>query len=327
MSSIAIVIPFYNGETYIGKCVDSIMANGVPATQVYIVDNSPRQGALAEIHAKVPGLKVIRTEVGLGFGRACNVGITAALDDGASKVLITNQDTILGKDSVGLLSQALDEYQGFSILAPLNYTYGFEGIEDLYVKYFLSQCPHLVSDAVSGKLSAVYSVQNVVGACFVIRAQCIRELGLFDELYFMYREDDDLCRRYRLAGRRLGVVPAARVAHAHSLTSDTKERSIERWTRQSRQLFVLKDITEPFWKCVGRVAFAAASDYVRCAAKFEVRELLCFVWSDLRDAVRIGSIIDGRQRERALLECERRKPRHRGLDLKSRLQGELLPKA
>lgn len=297
----AAIVPFYRGEAYIGPCIESLVANGIPARHIYLVDNGPAEGSLAAVQRTHPELKIIRTKPRLGFGRASNIGAEAALKDGADLLLLTNQDTILDSGCIARLGEAMDEDPELVIVAPLNYTYGFEGMEDSYVKYFLSQNPSLIADALARSLAGVYAVEKVVGSCFMVRAQCVRELGLFDEIYFMYSEDEDLCRRYRLAGMRLALVPTARVAHAHSLTSPKDPEKIDLWTRRSQLVFILKDTTRPLWKCFGRAIHSATEEYFRSAARLDVRRLCQLVKEDIFELTRLGALLDSRREERRIL--------------------------
>src|SRR5262249_35245854 len=63
----------------------------------------------------------------------------------------------------------------------------------------------------------VYGVEFAPAASVLIPAAALREVGGFDELFFLYREDDDLCRRLKKAGWKIGIAPSARVQHWHGL--------------------------------------------------------------------------------------------------------------
>jgi GT2 family glycosyltransferase len=95
-------------------------------------------------------------------------------------------------------------------------------------------------DLYFGKRSAVYWVEFMPAAAILIRRTALLEVGGFDPLFFMYGEDDDLCRRLRAAGWKIGFVPDAVVQHWHGIVHARKSF---RWlcTREySEAVFHLK---------------------------------------------------------------------------------------
>lgn len=282
LSRVAVVIPYYHGKQFIRGCVTSILANGIPETRIYIVENSVRRGELGALAKEFPEVHVVEAPPRLGFGKACNLGTRMAIADGAVAVAILNQDLVVGDHCLVRLVRALEADPRLAVVAPLNFSHDFQEMEGFYVKHYLSECPALVKDAIEGRLRGIYAVPKVMGSSILVRSEVVERLGLFDEVYFMYCEDDDLCRRYRAAGLGLALVSDAAVGHAHSHTNADRDDSIDLQERESHQVFQLKSAERSFlqnWIRVQRLNFL---DYFKMVTSFRLGLLGSALVSDFR---------------------------------------------
>lgn len=294
---LAVVIPYYHGEKFIRACLDSIKAEGVAEARIYIVENSVRRGGLAEVAAQYPGVRVLEAPPRLGFGKACNLGAKAALADGAVAVAILNQDLVVGQHCLPRLLRRLLADPALAMVAPLNFSHDFQEMEGFYVKHYLSECPALVKDAIEGNLKPAYPVPKLMGSSILVKSAVIDQLGLFDELYFMYCEDDDLCRRYRAAGLELAMITDAAVGHAHSHTSEDRDSSIDVQERESHQVFNLKSAERSFLQNWIRVQRQNWLDYFKLLTSFRFGLLGAALASDVRVMSKLARIRKRRQEE------------------------------
>ncbi|MBL9167538.1 MAG: glycosyltransferase family 2 protein [Verrucomicrobiales bacterium] len=317
LSRVAVVIPYYHGKDFIQSCLRSILANGIRASRIYIVENSVRRGELASLAVEFPEVHVLEAPPRLGFGKACNLGARTAISDGAVMVAILNQDLVVGDQCLTRLVRSLYADPRLAITAPLNFSHDFREMEGFYVKHYLSECPSLVKDAIEGNLRTTYAVPKVMGSSFVVRADVVERLGLFDEIYFMYCEDDDLCRRYIAAGLGLALVSDAAVGHAHSHTNQDRDESIDVQERESRQVFLLKSSERSFlqnWIRVQRFNFL---DYFKLVSSLRVGLLFSALGSDLRVLAKTSRIRTLRRREMELTAAYRQEAsvqRPRGIE-------------
>ena len=218
------VVVSYNSATYLPDCLRSLRSEGV--ADVVVVDNASSDGSVEVAGAVDPEARVIETGANLGFGSAANRGVAATLSE---YVLILNPDTVVEPGTVKALSEAFDRDPGLAVVGPR--MENLDGTVYPSVRRF----PALGVAAGHAFLGLVWpanpytrryrmldwnhdhpaaDVDWVGGACVLVRRAAFDVVGGFDEAYFMYVEDVDLCWRLGQAGWRIGYEPAGRVVHA-----------------------------------------------------------------------------------------------------------------
>jgi N-acetylglucosaminyl-diphospho-decaprenol L-rhamnosyltransferase len=221
---VAAVVVDYDAGDVLGECVRSLLDDGVG--QVVVVEN----GDASTARRALDGLAVplVVTGRNLGYGAGANRGIAASGD--SEYVLVCNPDLRVHSGAVDRLAAALDAHPEWAIVGPRIVDPG--GEEYPSVRRF----PSMV-DAAGHALLALVRPDNrfsrgyrdrvgeelrrvdwVSGACFCARRSALEELGGFDEAYFMFAEDIDLCWRAHRAGWGVGVEPHATVTHVHGVS-------------------------------------------------------------------------------------------------------------
>jgi GT2 family glycosyltransferase len=300
-TKIGIVIPFYNGDTFIDACVNSIEANNYLNSTIYVINNSDRETKIESIAAMYSNVKVINTESHIGFGKANNIGAELAIGAGAEIIISVNQDAILDRNCIAELLAPFQENPDIAITSPLLFNYDFSRIEELVMKY-LSQCPDLFYDALNRQIKMYYPVKLLIGACFAIRSDTIRRYGFFDSLYFMYGEDDDLCRRMEYVKKLVVIAPKAKVAHRHSNTSSEADerKRIHRLIRNAEVIYMLKDLNYSAFINLIRVFIYRTYHYMRCLVKLDVKEFALYFISDLKVLPKLKKILKRRSLEKKM---------------------------
>ena len=278
------IIPFYNGDRYIEVCLQSIFKNANESFEVIIVNNSDRPTKIKRIVKDFKNVTVIDTETRIGFAKANNLGAKVAIESGAEYIICLNQDTILHKNAISEMIKPLIESYSIVITAPIPYSYDFTKIESFFIKWYLTQCPDLLNDALNNNLKTKYEVQYISGACFAIRSNFIQKYGFFDPIYFMYAEDEDLCRRVKYLGYKIVIVPNAKFAHYHTHTSGEEEhqKMIKLWQRHSRAIYQLKNIKDPFYNAISRLMYKYFIDYISLIIRFKFITLYRNMCLDIR---------------------------------------------
>lgn len=247
----AVVIPYYQGAMFIERCVESIR-NGSPNWEIFIVDNSPEDQRLASSTALALGARLVEARPTIGFGRACNVGALAAMDAGHRELVFLNQDTVVVNNAMDQLRDALLG-SNYAMVGPLECELDDNGrcgqVGAFVRQNFLSQNSILSNEYEAAAPGALYEVSMLSGACFCTSSDTIRLLGLFDPLFFMYGEDNDLALRLQAADKRVAMLPGARVAHRHS--NATATNTIGRWQLESGTVRILKDRRRSLLGAVG----------------------------------------------------------------------------
>ena len=221
---VSAVVVSYNSAAYLPACVASLRAEGV--ADVVVVDNASSDSSVAAVLAADPGVRVVETGANLGFGTGANRGADVATGD---YLLVLNPDTIVEPGTVKALSEALDRDCGLGVVGPR-----MENLDgSLYPS--VRRFPDLAVAAGHAFVGLVWAgnpftrryrmldwdhgrpaadVDWVGGACLLVRRSAFDVVAGFDEAYFMYVEDVDLCWRIRQAGWRIGYEPGGRVVHA-----------------------------------------------------------------------------------------------------------------
>lgn len=221
MAPVDVVVVSYNNRGELRECVERLAA--AENIHVVVVDNASSDGSL-EVVADLP-IKRIALRRNGGFGHGCNAGWRAGR---AAYVLFLNPDARMKADSLERLVAVLETTPGGGAAAPriahpdgtLDYSQRrFPRLRSTYARaLFLHRVfptapwvDELVRDTAA--YAEPGSPDWVSGACILVRRSVLEELGGFDEGFFMYCEDIDLCRRLREAGHELLYEPSATVVH------------------------------------------------------------------------------------------------------------------
>jgi len=225
----AVVVNFEAGEA-LSECVATLRAEGV--AELVVVDNGSGDGSVDALHRRFPDVEVVTPGFNLGYGAGANRGLAATA---AEYVLVCNPDLALASGAVPTLVAALESDPDAALAGPLIRTP--EG--DRYPS--ARQFPSLVDAAGHAMLGmfrpsnpftrayqrtdlapaggVVVPVDWLSGACLLARRTSLEQVGGFDEAYFMYAEDVDLCWRIAKAGWKVLYVPAAEVTHLQGVST------------------------------------------------------------------------------------------------------------
>ncbi len=220
MKDVSVIIVNYNVKDLLANCIDSILASsGSLEIEIIVVDNNSFDGSVEHIGKKFkdnPSVKIIESKINLGFAKANNLGSKAAE---GKYFLILNPDTIVQEDTIeksvkfyesisriGVLSCKLVLPSGKldlacrrSFPAPSVAVYRILGLSKLFPKSKLFSRYNLTYLDENG----TYEVDAVCGAFMLIRKDIYEQVGGFDEDYFMYGEDLDLCYKIKKADYKI----------------------------------------------------------------------------------------------------------------------------
>ena len=227
----AVVVNYESGEALV-TCVGSLRAAG--ADDVVVVDNGSTDGSVDRLRRQEPEASLLTPGPNLGYGSAANRGAAATV---STYVLVCNPDLVVSPGAVTTLAAALDADPTAAIAGPLVRTpeggrypsaRRFPSLMDAAGHAVLGlfrpdnrftrayQQADLDGDAGSAD---VRPVDWVSGACLLVRRSAFEAIGGFDEAYFMYAEDVDLCWRAGRAGWSVLYVPAAEVTHRQGVST------------------------------------------------------------------------------------------------------------
>jgi len=221
---VSVVVVSFEARDDLSACLASIDSHGGPGIQTIVVDNASTDGS-ADVAARAkPDARLIRNAENAGFGRACNQGAAAA---GASSLLFLNPDARLTPGALDALMRVLDEDAHVGIVGPR--TVNDDGTPQLsfgpalgllaewrqrrLVRGVRRRDPATLR-RVEALTAAAADPDWVSGSCLLVRRRTFEQVGGFDEAFFLYEEDVDLCVRARAAGWSVRFEPRAVVRHA-----------------------------------------------------------------------------------------------------------------
>jgi hypothetical protein len=223
---LSVIIVNYNDAIHLPACLSSLekALSGLGA-EVILVDNQSRDGSPALVRSSFPWVRLIENDRNAGYPRANNIGFRQSRGE---YVLFLNTDTVMPEAApaallagirdrlkAGAVGPALVHEDG-SFQVSFGRRVGF--LAELRQKlilnpYFRVTLRHSRKPRAVGWLS---------GACLLARRAAIQSAGLFDEAFFFYFEDIDLCRRLSGQGFELVFLPAVRVFHAGGATTSVR---------------------------------------------------------------------------------------------------------
>jgi GT2 family glycosyltransferase len=228
-------------------CVRSLSASKRRPDRLIVVDNGSGASERAALTAALPpGVELLEAERNLGFSGGCNLGLRAAIEQGAELLLVANSDVIADPNAIGALESALAGRMRAGMAAPLVTTGQPPRIESRGIAFSPRSGRMRLRDAqrpLDGAPTAIEPVDAATGAFLLIRRAVIERIGAFDEAYFYGFEDVDLCLRARQAGFEVLLVGRARVAHASA--ASIGERSPRRVYFATRNHLRLLDRAVP----------------------------------------------------------------------------------
>ncbi len=236
--NLSIIIVSYNVRDLLRKCLSSIGEDTLPDKEIIVVDNVSTDGSPDMVKAEFPGVRLVENTENLGFGRANNAGY--ALSTGRM-ILFLNPDTVVRDSALEKMARYLDDHDDVGAVSCrlLNGDLSlqrscrhFPGIFTTIVNY-TRLSDRFPGSTVFGRNQMSYwdygsirDVDVVSGACMMFRRSLLEEIGLFDERFFMYSEEVDLCRRVWNAGRRIVFIPHAEIVHWYGKSSETLKDEI-----------------------------------------------------------------------------------------------------
>jgi len=251
---LSVVVVNYNTKDCLLDCLRSVFA-AIDGTsiEVFVVDNASTDGSVAAVRQEFPVVHLLVNENNVGFARANNRALRQAQ---GTDVLLLNPDTIVKPGAVATLQAALRDLPGAVAVGPK--VVRPDGRLDLACRRSFPR-PSVALARLSG-LSRVFKGSRWAGrynrtyedpdqmgeidagtaAAMCFRRSALEEVQFFDEAFFMYGEDLDLCFRLKARGGRVYYVPAAVVVHFKGASSRQQPRAMLREFHRAMWLFYRK---------------------------------------------------------------------------------------
>jgi len=252
-AQIAIVIVSYNTRALLLESLASVIeSRHGTSVELIVVDNASEDGSLEAARAAFPQVIVIGNATNRGFGAACNQAIQATH---APLILLLNSDARLTPEALRALSDCMhrQEHCGAAgcrlvnergeamtntrnFLTPLNQALEMVSPTRSFIlrRLYRTHRPRVDADKID------CSVDWIDGACLMLRRAALDEVGLFDERFFMYSEDEDLCYRLKESGWTVCYTAAGTAVHRGAASSRQDRAAMLDHFYRSQMLFLAK---------------------------------------------------------------------------------------
>lgn len=268
---ISVVVVSHNTREDLLRCLASLRSTVRVPFEIIVVDNDSHDGSAAAAARDFPDARVVASRDNVGFARGNNIG--ARLARGAY-LLVLNSDAEVREGCVESLCRVLDERAEVGIVGPRTLSgdgtpqvsFGTaltplaEWRQGRLVRGVRRREPEALAEA-AARAAQACEPDWVSGACLLARRRAYDAVGGFDESFFLYEEDVDLCVRVRAAGFKVAFAPEAVVVH-HLGRSMASAPARARYEYQRSHVLYYRKHNGPLWTFVLR-AFVLASAGLR----------------------------------------------------------------
>jgi GT2 family glycosyltransferase len=243
--TIGVVIVTYNSERYLSKCMDALAANTRNPDYVVIVDSGSNSQEYLQYKNRLANLEVIVSAINIGYAAANNIGFSY-LRDKADYVLFLNPDvfcapealhraySFMEKTDTGDIGMITGKLLGYDVLqsSPTGLIDSTGIFHTSYGRFY--DRGHGLPETVN-KDSRVEEIPAACGAFLFCRTGAIQDIlingrQVFDESFFMYKEDIDFSLRLQKTGYRVLYVPQITAYHCRGW--DTNRKRVPYWARR-----------------------------------------------------------------------------------------------
>ena len=249
-SKIAVVIPNWNGADVVARCVDSLLLQLHPCA-IIVVENGSTDGSDELLASYGNKIIVLKQPKNLGFAGGVNVGIRYAIDNRFDYVALFNNDAVADKHWLSELVKPMLKDEKIGITTPKMLKSDKKTIDAVGTEYSIYGAPYPRgrNEVDAGQYDDPTQVFGGAGGASMYRTKMFTDVGLFDEDFFAYYEEDDINFRARLKGWQVMTAPTAVVYHDIGGTSGKIKGFTVQQTAQNFWFLYTKNMPGIlFWK-------------------------------------------------------------------------------
>lgn len=240
---VSIILVNYNTKQLAKECIQSIYEKTHDLSfEIIMIDNNSSDGSVEAIKQSFPDVIIIANPKNSGFGSANNLGIKISK---GKYVLLLNTDTILINNAIKELFDFIEKNEECAVVGGNLFdkdmkevhSYGFlDNPKDNLLKIIGLKC--LLKNKKNDSNRIVeQEVEQVIGADMLIRKKVLDQVGLFDERFFLYREESELQHRIRQAGYKIFYTPEAKIYHLEGASTKKNKKFRRQTIAQSEFLY------------------------------------------------------------------------------------------
>ena len=285
-ADISIVIVNYNTIDLLRDCLRSLLQTEGKLCEIMVVDNASSDGSADMVEREFPGVVLVRNQQNAGFSKANNQGMRLAR---RKYILLLNSDTIVRAGALNVMAEFLSSNSTVggvtckllnadgSIQAsvsnrpgPVLLLWRLLGVSRMVAgdraRRMLARTGAIFLGRTVRSYLAPYKtdghpleVENISGACFMLRREAMEQVGFLDEGFFMYFEDMDYCLRLCKAGWKLYYLPRGEIVHLVGSSSGGRMRAYSVHSYRALFHFYRKHFSYAMLLAVRAIVFMTSS--------------------------------------------------------------------
>lgn len=224
-TTVSVIIVSWNAREYLMQCLASLSQAYRSPLEIIVVDNASSDGSADSVASSYPNVRLIRNSENVGFARANNIGFS--LSTGRYLCFI-NSDVKVLPNCISRLVDFCQEHRDVGMVGPRiiggdgklqRSCRGFPSVWNMLCRAFALDTFFPKSAMFTGYSLSHWSQDSlrpvdILSGCFwLVRREALAQVGLLDELFFMYGEDMDWCKRFWTHGWPVVFVPSAEAIH------------------------------------------------------------------------------------------------------------------
>lgn len=239
---LTIILLTYNSSLIIQ---DSLQRLNNKKYRIIVVDNSSNDGTAEIVRQNFPQIKLIALPYNIGYGRANNFALRQVNSDFA---LVLNPDAILEEKYIDSVLEALRKHADIALAGPMVYSGKLKDgqiIDEILVRKNNDQ-------SILAENADFYRSKFITGAAMFMNMKIMRQIGFFDEGFFLYGEDNEICKRAIRNGYQIAIIKNTKLIHLNGQSSKLSDGEIDKilwhkcgwsrcyYTQKSHNIFIAK---------------------------------------------------------------------------------------
>ncbi len=257
------VVLNWNGFADTVRCIESLQKSDYPGVDIVIVDNGSEHNEAQRLAETFPTVQVLANPENRGFAGGCNDGMQSNHFPTPEYYLLLNNDAAVAPDAITKLVEALHADSQVGIVGATVYVDQSDrvycqagGYAKLWRDNFRLIGRNRTKKTLLPAAQVRQSLGYISGCCLLIRHTVCQQVGYFDEHYFAYFEETDLCRRAQRAGWKLDYAPKAVARHRVAATTKYLSATYLYYMLRNKLLFARSSLSSSTFLLYFMVVYA-----------------------------------------------------------------------